>query len=149
MTSTTRDTLKLLCKSIVTKLENHKAITFAPRLRQIVADEVYHLIGPYVMTDQEIREKAMAKMGSSKDALDESSFTETEAFKAAKRMIHEQVGQHQLAGFYFQKPVREVVLMVVSYLMRSASIDEVYETDEDLEKMILEWVKQFKPENVH
>jgi hypothetical protein len=33
--------------------------------------------------------------------------------------------------------------------MRSASIDEVYETDEDLVKMIVEIVKGFNPANAH
>lgn len=149
MIPSNRETLKALCKSVVTKLENHKAITFPPRLRQIVADEVYALIGPYVWTDQDVRDKALQKIGTSRESLDENELNENTAFVTAKKLILEQFGQSALASFYFQKPVREVVLMIVGYLMRSASIDEVYETDEDLEKMILEWIRSFNPKNVH
>jgi hypothetical protein len=64
-------------------------------------------------------------------------------------MIREGFGDDELNGFYFLKPLKFVAGSIVSYLMRSSSIDEVYETDEDLEKMIVEIVKTFNPANAH
>jgi hypothetical protein len=146
---TRKETVKVLCKSIVTRLENNKAIAFPPRLRQVVQDEVYGLISPYVMTDEDLREKALVKMGASAEKLAETSFTESEAFKTVKKMIREGFGDDELNGFYFLKPLKTLAGSIVSYFMRSHSIDEVYETDEDLEKMIVDIVKGFNPDNAH
>jgi hypothetical protein len=149
MTATRKENVKVLCKSIVTRLENNKSIAFPPRLRQVVQDEVYGLISPYIMTEEDLREKALVKMGANAEKLSETNFTETEAFKTVKKMIREGFGDDELNGFYFLKPLKSVSGMIVSYLMRSASIDEVYETDEDLEKMIVDIVKVFNPANAH
>ena len=147
--ASTREHVKLLCKSIVTKLENRKSIAFPPRLRQIVQEEVYGLIGPYILTEQDIRERAITKMGARAEMLEDSTFTEGEQFRTAKSVIKGQLGDDVLNGFYFQKPLKTLAGTVVSYLMRSASIDEVYETDEDLEKQIVEMVQKFNPDHVH
>ncbi|MBC7387240.1 MAG: DUF507 family protein [Cryobacterium sp.] len=146
---TRKENVKVLCKSIVTRLENNKSIAFPPRLRSVVGDEVYGLISPYIMTDEDLREKALVKMGQSMEKLAETNFTESEAFKTVKKMIREGFGDDELNGFYFLKPLKSISGMIVSYLMRSHSIDEVYETDEDLEKMIVEIVKTFNPEHAH
>ena len=144
-----KENVKLLCKSIVTRLENQKSIAFPPRLRQIVADEVHSLISPYVLTDEDIREKALLKMGASKEMIDDGGFNESDAFKTAKKMVRESIGDDELNGFYFVKPLKNVATMLAGYFMRSASIDEVYETDEDLVKMIIDITKNFNPANAH
>jgi hypothetical protein len=146
---TRKENVLVLCKSIVTRLENSKSIAFPPRLRNVVAEEVHGLISPYIMTDEDIREKAIAKLGANADKVAEANFTESEGFKAARKMVREGLGDDELNGFYFLKPLKTVSGMIVSYLMRSASIDEVYETDEDLVKMIVEIVKGFNPANAH
>lgn len=147
--SSRKENVRNLCKSIVTKLENQKSISFPPRLRSIVHEEVYGLVGPYIMTEEDLREKALTKMGASAEALAQTAFTESEAFKAAKAVIRNTFGDDELNGFYFLKPLKQVANMIASYMMRSSSIDEVYETDEDLEKMIVDLVKTFNPANVH
>ena len=147
--ATDRETLKLLCKSIITRLENQKAITFPPRLRQIVSEEVYGLIGPYILTDQDLREKALQKMGARAEQISDANFTESDAFKAARSMVRTAAGDDELNGFYFQKPLKFVAESISQYLMRSSHIDDVYETDEDLEKKIVDVVKKFDPKQLH
>lgn len=148
MTPTRKEYVKTLCKTIATRLENQKSIAFPPRLRSIIFEEVYQLVGPYIMTDEDIREKALAKMGAKAELINESQLTESDAYKAARAIVRASFGDDELNGFYFIKPLKQVAGMIVSYLMRSPSIDEVYETDEDLEKMIVEWVKTFNPQNI-
>lgn len=147
--ATQRETVRLLCKSIVTRLENRKAITFPPRLRQIIADEVFGFVGPYILTEEDIRERALAKMGARAEALNDTSIAESDQYKTAKAMVKSSFGDDELNGFYFQKPVKAIAQMVAEYMMRSSHIDDVYETDEDLEKQVVETVKTFKAENVH
>jgi hypothetical protein len=147
--STQRETVRLLCKSIVNRLENQKAISFPPRLRQIVSEELFGLVGPYIMTDEDIRDKAIAKMGARAEALQGTNFTESDAFKTAKSMVRATMGDDELNGFYFQKPLKAIADTIVQYLMRSSHIDDVYETDEDLEQKIVEVVRKFNPAELH
>ena len=108
MTTTRRDTVRLLCKSIVTRLENQKSISFPPRLRQIVQDEVFDLVGPYILTDEDLRERTLAKIGSKAEALQDSKFSESDQYKAAKSLVKTTFGDDELNGFYFQKPLKIV-----------------------------------------
>jgi hypothetical protein len=147
--STQKETARLLCKSIVTRLENNKSISFPPRLRQIVQEEVHNLVGPYILTDEDIKEKALARMGAKAEAVQDSGSTESDAFKAAKAVIKGQVGEHELNGFYFQKPLKDIATTIAQYFMRSSHIDDVYETDDDLVKFIVDVVKKFDASQLH
>lgn len=147
--ATQKETLRLLCKSIITRLENHKSISLPSRLRQIVQDEVYGLIGPFVLTDEDLRERALAKVGAKADMLQDSAFTDSEQYRAAKAVVRNTFGSDELNGFYFQKPPKHVANTIVQYLMRSSHIDDVYETDEDLEHKIVEIVQKFNPSELH
>lgn len=146
---TTRETVRLLCKSIITRLENQKAISFPARLRQIVQDEVFGLVGPFIFTEEDLRIKALAKMGAKAEVLQDSSFTESEQYQAAKAVVRQGFGDDELNGFYFQKPIKNIAGIITEYMMRSSHIDDVYETDEDLEKIIVDVVKTFNPANLH
>lgn len=147
--ATRKETVRLLLKSIVNRLENDKSIAFPPRLRQIVQDELYHLVGPYILTDEDLRERALAKIGSKSETLAETSFSETDAYKAAKALVRGTFGDDELNGFYFQKPLKTVAGTMVQYFMRSSHIDDVYESDEDLELQIVETVKRFDAAELH
>src|SRR3954462_14130409 len=131
--ATSKDSVRLLCKSIITRLENHKAISFPPRLRQIVQDEVFGLVGPYILTDEDLRERTLAKIGAKAEVLADTAFTDSDQYKAAKAVIRGTFGDDELNGFYFQKPLKTVAQTITQYMMRSSHIDDVYETDEDLE----------------
>jgi Protein of unknown function (DUF507) len=147
--ATNRDTVRLLCKSIINRLENRKAITFPARLRQIVQDELFELVGPYIVSEQEIREKALARMGAKAEQLQETSFTESEQYKAAKALVKSTLGDDVLNGFYFQKPLKSVAESIVAYLMRSSHIEDVFESDEELERQLVEIVQKFDPAQLH
>lgn len=146
---TQRETVQLMCKSIINRLENRKSISFAPRLRQIIQEEVYNLVGPYIMTEQDLREKAHAKMGAKAEQLKETDQAESDQFKAAKAVVKNTFGDDVLNGFFFQRPLKALAASIAQYLMRSSNIDEVYETDDDLEKMIVEIVQKFDPAEMH
>jgi hypothetical protein len=147
--TTTKETLRVLCKSIVTRLENRKAIQFAPRLRQIVQDEVFNLVSPVVLTEEDLRDRALAKIGARAEMLQDSTFTESEQFKTAKSVIRKSFGDDVLHGLYFQKPLKYVANSIAQYFMRSSHIDDVYETDEEIEQSIVEMARKFNPQDAH
>ena len=146
---TTRETIRLLSKSIVTRLENQKSIEFAPRLRHEVQEEVFQLIGRGIFTEQDLRDRALAKMGQKADALSETALAESDQYRAAKAVVRATFGDDELGGLYFQTPLKEIVRQVSAFLMRSSLIDEVYEADDVLEKQIVDIVKKFNPANMH
>ena len=147
--ATEKESLRLLCKSIIARLENHKAISFPPRLRQVVQDEVFGLIVPFILTDEDLRERTLAKVGAKTEMLQDTKFTDSEQYRAAKAVVRNSFGTDELNGFYFQKPPKIVAGTIVQYLMRSSHIDDVFETDEDLEQQIVEIVKKFNLAEVH
>lgn len=147
--ATQRETVRLMCKSILNRLENNKAISFPPRLRQIVQDEVFGLIGPFILTDEDLRERTLARIGAKAEMLEDSAFTESDQYRAAKAVIRSTFGNDVLNDFYFQKPPILVAKTIVEYLMRSSHIDDVYEMDEDLEHQIVEVIQKFNPAHAH
>ena len=147
--TTQRETVRLLCKSIITRLENQKSISFAPRLRQIVQDEIFGLVGAMVLTEEDLRERALAKVGAKTEALQNSQFAESDQYKAAKAVVRSTFGDDELNGMFFQKPLKFIATEISKYFMRSSHIDDVFETDEDLEKSIVEFIKKFNPNDLH
>jgi hypothetical protein len=133
----------------VTRLENRKSISFPPRLRQIVHEEVANLVGPAIFTEQDLRDKALAKMGAKAEVLQDTQFAETDQYKAAKAVVKSTFGDDELHGFFFQKPLKDIAKTIAAYFMRSSHIDDVYETDEDLEKQIVEIVQKFNAADAH
>ncbi len=148
-TSTRKETVRILFKSIVTRLENNKSISFPVRLRQIVQDEIVGLVGPYVLTDEDLRERTLAKIGAKAEMLADTKFTDGEQYKAAKAVVRASFGEYELNGFYFQKPIKTVARSIAEYFMRSSHIDDVYESDDDLEQQIVETIQKFKAEDAH
>ncbi len=146
---TRRETIHLLCKSIINRLENKKSITFPPRLRQVVEDEMFGLIGSLILTDQDLKERTLIRMGTRADVLEGTDFAESDQYKAAKSVVRATFGDDYLNGFYFQRPLKTVASSLVEYFMRSSHIEDVYETDEDLERQIVEIVRKFNPAELH
>ncbi len=147
--ATQKETVRLLCRSIITRLENKKSISFPARLRQVVQDEVFGLVGPFILTDEDLKDRTLAKVGAKAEMLQDSAFTDSEQFRAAKAVVRSSFGHDVLNGFYFQKSPKVVAQTIVQYLMRSSHIDDVYETDEDLEHQIVETVQHFNPAELH
>lgn len=147
--ATKRETVGLLCKSILNRLENQKMIVFPPRLRQVIQDEIQGLIGPYILTDEDLNERTRAKLGAKVEELANTEFTESDQYKTAKSMVKATFGDDQLNGFYFQRPLKNLGDSIVQYLMRSSNIEDVFEPDEVLQKNIIEIVQKFDPNNLH
>ncbi|NDD92761.1 hypothetical protein EBZ37_11820, partial [bacterium] len=93
--------------------------------------------------------RALAKMGAKAEQLQETSFTESDQFKAAKALVKAGLGDDVLNGFYFQRPLKTIAESIVAYLMRSSHIDDVFESDEELERQLVEIVQKFDPKELH
>ncbi len=145
--------VKNLCKSIVTRLENQKAIALQTKLREIVRDDVYSLVGPYILTDQDIRERTLEKIGASKEQMEENlteqQLLESAPYRTARSLVRKALGDDELNGFYFQKSLNEIARLIGDYLMRSSHIEDVFETDDDLIQITVDIIKHFNPGHAH
>ncbi len=146
---TRRETVKQLCRSVLTRLENQSAIQFAPRLRQVIGEELEGLVGPWILTDEDIKDKVVRQMGARAEALSETEFTETEQFRSAKSVIRNQVGENEVHGLYYQRPIKTVAEEMTRYWMRSSHIDDVFWSDDELEKEIVHILRGFDPKQMH
>lgn len=145
MVPTSRQSVQNLCKSVITRLENQKAILFPPRLRQVVQEDLYRLIGTGIKTEEDLHEATLASMGARNEQLQETGFTESAQYKAARAVVRKSYGDDELNGLYFQKTLKWIAETVSQYFMRSSYIEDVFETDEVLEQMIVDIVKKFNP----
>lgn len=147
--STKRDSVRVLLKSVLTRLETQKAIIFPVRQRQVIQDELYVLVGAHIKTDEDLRLGAIEKIGANAALLEDSTFTDSDQFRSAKAVVRASFGDDVLNGFYFLKPLKVLSESIVQYMMRSSHIEDVFDSDEDLQKKIIEVIHKFNPDNAH
>lgn len=145
MVATTRQMLQNLCKSIVTRLQNRKAISCPAQERQEIEQELFSLLGEAILTDEDLHARTLKKIGTNADALSDTGLTESTQYRTARSLVRKSFGDDELNGFYFQKSLKVIAQQMAGYLMDSPRVEEVYETDEDLEQMIVDIVKRFNP----
>ncbi len=140
---TTHETLQVLSKSILNKLENRKFIEFNPSERNELQQALFSKLTKWVLTDADLTEKVRQTVAGKSEAIADGNFTETEAFQSQKRALKTQLGENELHGLYFQVPVREVVMKVGKFLFDTPLVEEVFESDEAIHKLVLETIQTF------
>ena len=145
--STNRESVRHLGQSILNRLENKKLIEFSAANRQKLRDAVYALLSPSILTEADLRDKTLARLGENADALDAEGFADSDRFRAAKKITKEGFGDDELNGFYFQKTPRQVSHEIVKFLLSSDLVEEVYASDEEIERITIETFQSFNPAN--
>ena len=143
--NTTRETVKLLCKNLLTRLRNNNAIDYNAEVRLALEDQLVERIGAAILTEEDLRSRALDMIGLSSEHVSDEEIGESEKFKTAKGIIRKDLGDDVLNGFYFQKTLKQIAEDVVLFLMENSQIDEVYEADDELERRIVDIVRRFDP----
>ena len=146
---TKKDHLKALAKNAVSRLEQDQAIALNPRTRQMVYQDLFLKLEALVLTDEDIREKIITELGQKSEQLGETGQTESDQFKAAKAVLMAKFGENAVAGLYYQRPVKTVAQEIARFLMNHAQVEEVFPSDEELEKSIVDFLKRFNPDLLH
>ena len=146
---TKKEHVKILAKNIVGRLEQDQAIVLNPRNRQAINDDLFTALSPLVLTDDEIRERILAEMGLKADTLIESGANESDQFKAAKSVIMNKVGENAVMGLYYQKSIKAIALQIAQFMMNHKFVEDVFPSDEELEKTIVDFLKRFNPQELH
>jgi hypothetical protein len=146
---TKKDHLKALAKNAVSRLEQDQAIALNPRTRQMVYQDLFLKLEALVLTDEDIRERILAELGQKSEQLGETGQTESDQYKAAKAVLMAKLGENAVSGLYYQRPVKTVAQEIARFLMSHAQVEEVFPTDEELEKSIVDFLKRFNPDLLH
>lgn len=146
---TTKETVKLLCKSIITRLENKKLVVFMPQHRNTIVEDAYSTLSTFILSEEDLRELALSKVKSKTDQLAESGATESQQYRTAKTMLKEPMTENELNGLYFQESLKSVSDRVNSFLMKNKNIEDVFGTDEEIGLAVVDIIKRFNPRDLH
>jgi hypothetical protein len=146
---TKKEHLKVLAKNAVSRLEQDQAIALNPRTRQMVYQDLFLKLEALILTDEDIRERIIQQLGQKAEQLGESGQTESDQYKAAKAVLMSKLGENAVSGLYYQRPVKEVASEIGRFLMSHAQVEEVFPTDEELERSLVEFLKRFNPDLLH
>ena len=146
---TKREHIKVLAKNVVSRLEQDEAIVLNPRTRQMVYTDLHLKLEAMILTDEEIREKILSQLGLKAEELGETGYTENDQYKAAKSVIMSKLGENAVSGLYYQQPVRNVAQQIGNFLMNHGQVEDVFPSDDELEKAIVDFLKRFNPAQLH
>lgn len=146
---TKKENVKVLAKNVVSRLEQDQSILLNPRTRQNVYQDLYLKISPFVLTDEEIRERALKEIGLKAEELSDTAYTESDQYRAAKNILMNKLGENAVAGLYYQQPVKTIAQMIGHFLMTHLHVEDVFPTDEEMEKIIVDFLKKFNPAQLH
>ncbi len=146
---TKKEHIKVLAKNVVTRLEQDESIVLNPRTRQIVYQDLFLKLESMILTDEDIRTKILSELGLKSEELGETGYTENDQYKAAKSVILSKLGENAVAGLYYQRPVKMVAQEIGRFLMSHAQVEDVFPSDEEIEKAVVDFLKRFNPEQLH
>ena len=146
---TKKEHVKILAKNVVTRLEQDQAIVLNPRTRQHVYQDLFLKLEPLILTDEEIREKVITQMGLKIESLTDSGANESDQYKAAKSAMLNKLGENAVMGLYYQQPIKTVAQRIGEFLMSHQQVEDVFPSDEELEKAIVDYLKKFNPDQLH
>ena len=146
---TKKEHVKVLAKNVVTRLEQDEAIVLNPRNRQIVYQDLFLKLEPMILTDEEIRDKIISQLGLKAEELGETGYTENDQYRAAKSVMMNKLGENAVSGLYYQRPVKMVAQEIGAFLMNHSQVEDVFSSDDELEKAIVDYLKKFNPEQLH
>jgi hypothetical protein len=146
---TKKEHVKVLAKNVVSRLEQDQNILLNPRTRQNVYQDLYLKIAPFVLTDEEIRERTLKEIGLKAEELSDTAYTESDQYRAARNILMGKLGENAVMGLYYQQPVRNVAQMIGHFLMGHLHVEDVFSSDEELEKTIVDFLKKFNPAQLH
>lgn len=134
--------VQTLLKNTLTRLENLKLIEVDPEARTPLREEVMALLGPQIWTQEELKEAARDLMSAHREELpEEAGDVEGDSWKVAQKMAKEKFGEHPMGRFFFQRPLKELTDSLMKHLMASTHVAEVFGSDEELRKTIVQEVQ--------
>lgn len=142
-TTTSQQSLKVLAKAIISKLENRKIIEFNPMKRNDLVEVYFKHLQRDVLTEEDLSEQTrkdvIARLGEVSDA----NLTESDAYRSQKKALKSKYEDNAVSGFYLKSPLRTVVQGSLKFLFDQPLIEDVFESDEVIQKLVMDAITTF------
>lgn len=141
--STSTQSLKTLAKSILNRLENRKFIEFNPRERNSIQEALYSRLKKNILTEDDLNAMVREQVAKASESISEQNITETEAYQSQKKALKAKFADNAIQGFYLKSALRTICKDTCKFLFECSEIDEVFESDEAIEKLVIETIQTF------
>lgn len=142
-TTTNHTSLKTLAKSILNRLENKKIIVFNVKERGELQEDLFRKLSKFVLTEEDLNNQVRAQVATASEAISDQHILESDAFKSQKRALKARMGENELHGFYFQDTLRGICGRVCKFLFESPFVEDVFESDDVIQKLVMETIQSF------
>ncbi len=146
---TSFETVKLLAQSVVRRLESQKMIAIIREQRSDLVDDLARHLASHILTQEDMEKNVLESIGEKNEMLDELRLSGGEAYRTLKQTWLSRYGENEVDGLYFQEPVKYTADRVISYLMKSPFVDEVFGEDLVLERTIVSTIAGFRRAKLH
>ena len=146
--STSLNSLRTLSKVLLAKMENKKWVEFNPKSRGALQEEFFKHLQKSILTEEDLTRMVREQVSQVSDQISEQNITETDAFKSQKKVLRSKFEDHAIQGFYLKKSLRDVCKDVCHFLLNAPLVEDVFESDEQISKLVQETVSQFDESKV-
>jgi hypothetical protein len=143
------ESVKLLCQSVLRKLESQRMIAVEAENRNFLLDELSLHIKSQILTQEDMEAHVLSQIGTKSDELNDLHLTGGEAYRTLRQQWLSKHGEYEVDGLYFQKPIKYVAEWVIQFLLKSANVDEVFADDDKLLKTIVASIGNFRRSKLH
>ena len=143
------ESVKLLCQSIIRRLESQRMIAVIKEQRQTLLDDLSDAVKPQILTQEDQETSVLGSIGSKSEELQDLHLSGGEAYRTVRQAWLTKHGEYEVDGLYFQRPIKYVGEWLIQYLFKHDSVDEVFAEDEKLLKTIINTIGNFRRSKLH
>ncbi|MBF0205643.1 MAG: hypothetical protein HQK53_02015 [Oligoflexia bacterium] len=138
------ETLRSLARYTLDHLVDRRYVIFAPENRENLVEELATEYGVSFSTEEDIKEQAIEEV---EDKLGEGNvpdnIAETEMYNHARKEIIKSFQGETISGLYLVESLHQVAGRVSSFLLKSAFIEDVFASDEELSSLLVQKIRTF------
>lgn len=146
---TNLESIKLLCQSVVRRLESQKMIAADRMKRNELIDDMAEKMSAHILTQEDMEKNVLESIGEKNEKLDELRLSGGEAYRTLRQSWLSRFGENEVDGLYFQQPIKYIADHIIEYLMKSDYIEEVFEDDVVLGRTIVATIGSFRRSRLH
>lgn len=146
---TNLESIKLLCQSVVRRLESQKMIAVDRIKRNELVDDMSAKMSAHILTQEDMEKSVLDSIGEKNEKLDELRLSGGEAYRTLRQSWLSRYGENEVDGLYFQQPIKYIADHMIAYLMKTDFVEEVFEEDAVLERVIVSTIGSFRRSKLH
>lgn len=143
------ETIRLLCQSVLRRLESQKMIAIDAVKRNDLTEEMAKFMTTVIFTQEDMEKTVMDSIGAKTEELDDLRLSGGEAYRTLRQSWLSRYGENEVDGLYFQEPVKYAAVRVIKYLLKAPQVEEVFADDAQLEKAIVNTIGTFRRSKLH